>query len=459
MMIRLSIILLLAGEVLCLSAEEFYVQNWRREDGLPDGQITAIEQTADGYLWIGTAKGLARFDGQHFKVFKAGETPGFTDSRISSLTIDCQGALWVGMLDGNVVRREAGIFQAMQPPVPLRRSGQDHIPDTWLWDRRLAMIEEVEGTSNSGAGHLAGCWAELTTDGTGAVWWHVSGLGIMRFQAGFWSIITVTNGLPGGSVRQLVCDHEGRIWIEAENRLHLFSGNSPGSESQAVALSGQWSVLAPARTGGLWVAAPGNSWLQEGGRLRRLAGREWRDELSLSPPLPRTANSVITCLLEDRSGRIWCGTAAGGVHFSNSQGGWEKLRPQTSFSQGFISRLFEDHQGNIWVGTVGDGLYRVMRQPVTMLQLPPPLQNAEINTTCVTRDGSVWIGTAGSGAVRHNGSNFAFYGKPEGLANQHVCALFEDSQTNLWAGTSGGVNGGRTWRRCGGPTVRHPCRS
>ena len=56
-------------------AEQFHVQNWRREDGLPDGQITAINQTPDGYLWIGTAKGLAQFDGVRFKVFTASDTP------------------------------------------------------------------------------------------------------------------------------------------------------------------------------------------------------------------------------------------------------------------------------------------------------------------------------------------------------------------------------------------------
>jgi len=76
LLIRLACgLLVLAAPVFLNAGREFHVQNWRREDGLPDGQITALEQTADGYLWIGTAKGLARFDGIRFKVFKAGETP------------------------------------------------------------------------------------------------------------------------------------------------------------------------------------------------------------------------------------------------------------------------------------------------------------------------------------------------------------------------------------------------
>ena len=56
--------------------------------GLPDGDITAIQQTPDGFLWVGTPKGLARFDGMQFKVFNPDNTPGLTDpgSRACSRT-------------------------------------------------------------------------------------------------------------------------------------------------------------------------------------------------------------------------------------------------------------------------------------------------------------------------------------------------------------------------------------
>lgn len=421
-------------------AEEFHVQNWRREDGLPDGQITALEQTADGYLWIGTAKGLARYDGIRFRVFKAGETPGFTDSRISSLATDQRGTLWVGMLDGNLARRGEDGFAAMRPPVPLElRPNQDHIPDTWLWDRRMAMIEEAEGTPRSNAEHFADRWAQLTTDGEGSVWWHVSGLSLMRFKAGQWHVLTASNGVPAGTLRQVARDHEGRVWFESDGKLQPYHPGQASSAGAAVDLKGQWAVLTPASQGGLWVAEPRSSWLQQGGRMLRLADGRWHDEWSLNPPLRHPPSSVITCLLEDHTGRLWCGTASGGVFFSSSQGRWRRLQAQSSFSQGYISCLFEDRQGNIWVGTVGDGLYRVTLQPATMLNLPPPYENAEINTTCATRDGSIWMGTGGSGAIRFDGTNCSSFGTAEGLTNQHVCALFEDSQTNLWAGTSGGL--------------------
>jgi ligand-binding sensor domain-containing protein/signal transduction histidine kinase len=436
----LGMILLFAVGNSDTQAEGYHVQNWRVEDGLPDGQITAITQTPDGYLWIGTAKGLACFDGVRFKVFKAGDTPGFTDSRISSLTTDAQGTLWVGMLDGNLAWRVGNDFAAVQPPVPLPlKPEQNHIPDTWLWDRRTAMIEEVEGTPRSNVQISSGRWAQLVTDGQGAVWWHVSGLGLMRFQAGQWKVFTVTNGLPPNAIHEMACDHEGRVWFEADGQLRRLTGVQTNLPGTTVPLEGQWCVMAPASRGGLWVARPGRSRLQEGERVWRFADGQWHDDLSLKPSSPPAASVVITCILEDRTGRIWCGTASGGVFISDSQGHWQRLHPQNQFSQGYISCLFEDHQGNIWVGTVGDGLYRVTLQPATMLNLPQPFEDAEINTICATRAGAVWIGTGGSGAFRYENGNFTSFGAAEGLTNQHVCALFEDSHTNLWAGTAGGL--------------------
>jgi ligand-binding sensor domain-containing protein/signal transduction histidine kinase len=447
-----SVLLLGAGSVADALAEAYHVQNWRREDGLPDGQITALEQTRDGYLWIGTAKGLARFDGVRFKVFKAGGTPGFTDSRISSLSTDRQGTLWVGMLDGNLARGQEEGFAGMQPPVPLTfRPEQKRIPDTWLWDRRTAMVEEAVGTPRSAGERPSDRRAQLTKDGEGAVWWHVSGLGMMRLKAGQWTVLTATNGLPPGTVRQVASDREGHIWFEVDGQLHPFAEGQTNFPQRAVTLNSQWSVLAAASRGGLWVAGPRGPGLQVGGRLARLADGRWHDDLPPTPGAARAGSAVITCLLEDRAGRVWFGTASGGVFFGNAQGQWQRLRPQSSFSQGYISCLFEDRQGGIWVGTVGDGLYRVTPQAATMLNLPPPFENAEVNTTFATRDGAVWLGTAGSGALRYAGGHFTTFGAAEGLTNLHVCALFEDSRTNLWAGTAGGL-----FRRVAGRFVSVP---
>src|SRR5881227_2677320 len=77
-------------------ADGYSIRVWRTEDGLPQNIVTSAVQTRDGYLWFGTHSGLARFDGERFRVFDTANTPELHDRRISALYEDVQGSLWVG---------------------------------------------------------------------------------------------------------------------------------------------------------------------------------------------------------------------------------------------------------------------------------------------------------------------------------------------------------------------------
>ena len=70
------------------SRPEYRVTHWTAENGLPQNSIKALAQTRDGYLWIGTLKGLVRFDGVRFKVFDHGNTPEMTHDSINDLAVD-----------------------------------------------------------------------------------------------------------------------------------------------------------------------------------------------------------------------------------------------------------------------------------------------------------------------------------------------------------------------------------
>src|SRR5881628_3293353 len=81
------------------SGSDYAIQVWQVEQGLPDNTVTAIEQSPDGYLWIGTFNGLARFDGIRFEVFDA-RTPGLESEQILRLCVDRAGGMWVSMESG-----------------------------------------------------------------------------------------------------------------------------------------------------------------------------------------------------------------------------------------------------------------------------------------------------------------------------------------------------------------------
>jgi ligand-binding sensor domain-containing protein len=86
------------------------------EQGLPQNKVTAVVQTRDGYLWVGTYNGLARFDGVHFTVFDDNNTPELRSSRVTSLFEAGDGTLWIGTESGDVSQYKDGHFAA----VPLR---------------------------------------------------------------------------------------------------------------------------------------------------------------------------------------------------------------------------------------------------------------------------------------------------------------------------------------------------
>jgi len=95
---------------------DYVVDTWQAEDGLPQNSVTALAQTHDGYLWVGTQDGLARFDGVRFVVVHALNTSAIRNSRVVQVFEDRRAALWVGTEDAGLVRLERGQFTAFTAP-------------------------------------------------------------------------------------------------------------------------------------------------------------------------------------------------------------------------------------------------------------------------------------------------------------------------------------------------------
>src|ERR1039458_6010343 len=98
--------------------QEVVLRNWDLDDGLPSARINAVARTSDGYLWLATQKGLARFDGARFVSFDTSNPPGMADDRASCLLLDKRGDLWSGTYGGTLLKREGQVFRAqdLEPP-------------------------------------------------------------------------------------------------------------------------------------------------------------------------------------------------------------------------------------------------------------------------------------------------------------------------------------------------------
>src|ERR1041385_1037879 len=90
---------------------DYLIDVWTSDDHLPDSSVTAIAQTPDGYLWIGTYNGLARFDGVRFTNFDPANTPELKHARVTDLYTDPRGTLWIGTHDGSMTSFRNGVFK------------------------------------------------------------------------------------------------------------------------------------------------------------------------------------------------------------------------------------------------------------------------------------------------------------------------------------------------------------
>ena len=443
---RAALLAVLAAPLGAWTAEpEWLVRNWQTEDGLPDANVTAIQQTPDGYLWVGTPKGLVRFDGAQFTAFDGRRVPVLADEGISALLVDRRGALWIGCESGRLLRFEHGRFEpislpGLPDPMPAAGfvkadQGETRFRTQWMWGHPTVLVEDEAG----------GIWSVTASNR------------LLRCQGGQAALYTPTNGLPPGELGGLSADRTGQVWLAAGNGLFCWRGGQWTSLENAAPLGGPLSRLAAARQGGIWAAAPRGSWLNGGGLVRRFEAGQGREQLEPTPSTPNPLRSQVTTLLEDHVGRVWLGLLWNGIWFSEFGHPWRRLQTESPLSQSVIACLYEDRQGSVWVGTVGEGLHRISRRPVTMLKLPAPAQESIITTSCAARDGSLWVGTDSAGAFRYTDEHFVAFGNEQGLSDQHVCSIFEDSHTNLWFGTWGGLfhfDQGRFMRVEGPPELR-----
>src|ERR1700678_4146331 len=101
------LLLVVGGHALALDPSrqlsQYVLDNWQLQEGLPQSSVQALARTPDGYLWVGTQEGVARFDGARFTIFDSGNEPAIPNKTISALFADHTGRLWIGTVAGIAV--------------------------------------------------------------------------------------------------------------------------------------------------------------------------------------------------------------------------------------------------------------------------------------------------------------------------------------------------------------------
>jgi signal transduction histidine kinase/ligand-binding sensor domain-containing protein len=399
-------------------------QVWHIQDGLPEETVQAVQQTPDGYLWIGTTGGLSRFDGSRFLTWSRNTQPGLTENSVFCLLEARDGSLWLGTEGGGLIHYDRGVFRAYGP-----REG--------LTDGFVRTVMEDD------AGRL---W--IGTDN-----------GLFREQHGVVQRVDTTRVAPSLAIHSIFEDREDRIWVGG-SRLLRFDGNEvrsfdlPGAFSQNRVKS-----ILQTRDGTVWVGTVAG--------LERLTQRGFE-------PVPGIDATVRT-MRQTSDGTLWIGTIGQGL-YTFGRNGLRKVEARDLLPSNTVLDVYEDNSHQIWLGTQ-DGLVRLSKTPVHVVPLPGgsdpdfetisydgegtvwvvssrvyairgdrgepytfrSLAHIPVRNVFRDREGTLWIGTDGSGSYHLTSRGLVHYSAPGRLANNFVRAFLESRDGSMWIATDEGI--------------------
>ena len=340
-----------------LDVSQYAHTAWKIRDGFVKGSILSIAQTPDGYLWVGTAFGLSRFDGVRNVPWEPPPNQHLPSSVISRLVAARDGTLWIGTFNGLASWKNGKLIQyAELGGLQIRALVEDHEGSIWVGtngppDGKLCEIRNGSVRCYPEMGGVGDGVFGLHEDGKGNLWAGLE-MGVWRWRPGppeFYSV----PGLPNGRMQGMTDGEDGALLIATT------------------------------------------------GAVMRLA--EGKAEVVYPFPTARQGFRVLR-MLRDRDGGLWVGPAGRGIVHIH-QGRTDVFSQLDGLSGDDIYDLFEDREGNIWVGTI-NGLDRFRELPVVTYSRNQGLSEIPWAGLVATREGSVWFATLNGLNRLNHGSGY-----------------------------------------------------
>jgi ligand-binding sensor domain-containing protein/signal transduction histidine kinase len=469
-LIALSWSLLACAQTNTTELNQYKRAEWGLEQGLSPGRIQALAQTRDGYLWIGTAEGLLRFDGIRF-------VPILTDQKqplrhILGLTVDKDGILWVRAADTRIrqVQRDSisppvSIGSRLLAIVTMAAAQTTGIYATDLHKSVFRLIQNrVEALPIRSQALLISI-----SEADDRRLWIGTDRGLLSWTAG--SLRAEASPDVDKKINCLLPDVDGHVWVGTDDGLSYWDGHQliRRSFSNPDMRHLQILTIMEDRDKNLWIGT-------SRGLLRfNSVGAEW------VPTGPNADRTPVTAVVQDREGDIWFGVGSTLERLESTP--IVPVRLSDTTSGGSFGPLYVDQHGRVWFADVQHGLYW-MEHGVVHAVLNDGLSKDEVysidgegddiwvgrrsggltklsfnhgtleSKTWATRNGlsqnsayvvrvaskeSVWIGTLTGGLNLFADGHFTHFEEKDGLPANDISAIELGNQGQVWIGTSGGV--------------------
>ncbi len=392
---------LLCSSVLALDRDRTLAQlhhtAWTAKDGAPS-QITALAQTEDGYLWIGSASGLYRFDGIEFEPYVPPANVKLPGLNIYALLATPDGGLWISF----------------------RTSGLG-----FLKDGQLKIFSRPEELPKGEVFALAG-------DSEGRIW-AATLTGLALFDGARWLEIGSDWNLASQRVWSMFADRDGTFWVALGDTIAYLPRGSKSFQQTGIRTLGV-PQIAQDKDGRLWMT-------------------EWEKNVRTMPGQKNAANDTeiqveAYKLHFDRDGSLWMiGSLANGVSrvrfperlpqrkLARDSSELESFSAQDGLTDNTSGNLVEDREGNIWISST-KGLDRFSRSHLVSVSLPPTYVSLIL---MAAEGGDIWVATrtrnpllriSGKEVIRKDGGPI------------EVASVYREPGGTIWWGGHGGI-----WRQ------------
>jgi signal transduction histidine kinase/ligand-binding sensor domain-containing protein len=442
------------------------------EQGLPDDEVNAIAQTPNGFLWVGTDGGLARFDGEHFAQIRlrAGISK---ELPITALLTAADGALWVGTDSGLAYIPSTAVDYFDRSLVTMYHPGagpSDRISCLLIRDGILSVgtarglyrfdrghfvtvipDESISIMDQTSDGHLLIVsghgfvewdgsrilrYPELPrqlgvhSDGIfqvhedrNGVRWFCTGSGVARLVNGSFQKLAPYNHSAESRAFRIYEDPQGNLWTNYGSGLFRASDKSVEGVALGVHARSMYSDM----NGNLWVATA-----SEG--LLRFTDRTFK---MYTPADGLPAANIPMAVLAAHDGTLWVGSNCGGLsRFDGNR--FKTYSEEDGLLNSCVWSLAEDASHDLWIGTWGGGLFRFRRGHFTQYSTSRGLPSGVVLSLAAARDGSLWIATT-NGLSHMQNEHFHTYTTADGLSSDRIITVVQDRDGGIWAATDAGV--------------------
>jgi signal transduction histidine kinase/ligand-binding sensor domain-containing protein len=473
---------------------------WGSEKGFTGGSVSAFAQTTDGYLWIGTAKGLFRFDGFSFRAFPVATPTSFPIGAVQGLTADPHGNLWILLQNTKLLRYHDGKFDLGNEEAEFgitsvgnRRDGTTLFSSlalgtlTYRNGKFEALTRAVESANSSASAESISrdvlssrhSWATGVTPHRFAepnspvtavaetsdqrVWLGTRDKGLFYMSEG--RVLPAPNAPPNTKINCLLALNNRELLIGTDKGVLRWNGASVTEQAVPVALR-HTQILSLIRD------RDSNVWVGTAGELIRISPDGLTDS---------QRHQAVSAMFEDREGNLWLGTSSGIERLRDSA---FVTYPVSAAGPESTGPIYADANQNIWIAPLEGGLrwmkggkggsveleglahdvvYSISgrgselwvgrRQgglthlesrggqlTATTYRERDGLPQNSVYATYETTDGAVWAGTLSGGVSEYRNGHFKNYATADGLASNTIAAITQSNDGTMWFATPNGIS-------------------